>query len=75
MAPPDGSELIRRIRAGEGGLRSIPAIAVTKYEGTECYRAIEAGYQSCLTKPVNPETLVETILRLTKKKRTGGRDS
>ena len=72
MFPPDGFELIRRVRTGEGGTRTIAAIAVTRYGGTECYRALEAGYHSCLSKPVNPETLAEIILRLTK--RGGGAD-
>ncbi len=59
----DGYDLIQRIRAmdkNSGG--AIPAIAVTAYARTEDRtRALQAGYQSHLAKPVEPTELVAAI--------------
>jgi CheY-like chemotaxis protein len=59
--------LIRRIRTlspEEGG--DIPAIALTAYAGaTDRRRALLAGFQTHLAKPVEPADLVAVILSLT----------
>ncbi|MBW4525705.1 MAG: response regulator [Phormidium tanganyikae FI6-MK23] len=59
----NGYELIRQIRARpieQGG--KIPAIALTSYAGDyDQRRAIAAGFQRHLSKPVEPEQLVKSI--------------
>ncbi|MBW4441448.1 MAG: response regulator [Plectolyngbya sp. WJT66-NPBG17] len=59
----NGYELIRQIRARpieQGG--KIPAIALTSYAGDyDQRRAISAGFQQHLSKPVEPEQLVKSI--------------
>ena len=62
----DGYDLIRQIRAREpadGG--TVPAIALTGYAGVhENERAVSAGYQMYLAKPVEPGRLAEIITTL-----------
>ncbi|MEG4232989.1 PAS domain S-box protein [Microcoleus sp. Pol11C3] len=66
MPQIDGYELIRQIRQlspEQGG--QIPAIALTAYAGeTNQQQALAAGFHKHLPKPVEPETLVETIEQL-----------
>jgi PAS domain S-box-containing protein len=61
MPDTDGYELIRRVRTSTNAkTRQIPAIAVTAYANPEDrIRAVVAGYQAHLPKPVDP-TLVAT---------------
>ena len=63
MPDEDGYDLIKKIRSmtvEEGG--QVPAIALTGYaEKDEGERALRAGYQLHLTKPVDWSHLVETI--------------
>jgi len=63
MPEEDGYALLRRVRAlppEQGGLT--PAIALTAYAGgQDRQRAIEAGFQAHLAKPIEPSTLVNTI--------------
>jgi CheY-like chemotaxis protein len=55
MGGSDGYELIRRIRASGRSADTMPAIALTAYGGDlDRVRAIEAGYQRHLVKPVRP---------------------
>jgi CheY-like chemotaxis protein len=66
MPEMDGYQLIQHIRARspqQGGC--IPAIALTAY-ATEVdqQKALQAGFQAHLTKPISPETLLETITSL-----------
>jgi PAS domain S-box-containing protein len=64
MPEVDGYSLMRQVRAWEQGAE-VPAIALTAYAGEIDYqRAISAGFQTHLTKPVEPEALIETIARL-----------
>lgn len=67
MAGENGYELIRKVRARspeEGG--HIPAIALTAYARAADRRsALLAGFQTHLSKPVEPEDLVAVILSLT----------
>lgn len=63
----DGYELIRQIRAREKqqGRRAVPALALTAFaRHSDRQRALEAGYQEHLAKPVEPGVLVETLARL-----------
>ena len=63
MPCEDGYALIRRIRslsADQGG--NIPAVALTAYARTEDrIRAVQAGFQSHVVKPVEPEELVTMV--------------
>jgi len=66
MADEDGYELIRKVRAlpaERGGLT--PAIALTGYATRkDRERALSAGYQLHLAKPVEPPDLVAAIAGL-----------
>jgi PAS domain S-box-containing protein len=66
MPGTDGNQLIRQIRTGAGGASSyVPAIAVTasaRLEDRE--RALRAGFDDYIAKPVEPVGLVGTIARL-----------
>ncbi|MDB5220653.1 MAG: todS, partial [Myxococcaceae bacterium] len=65
MPDEDGYDLIRRIRAGTGDMRGVPALAVTAYAGAEDRRrAIGAGYQMYLAKPFDPDELIGAISHL-----------
>jgi CheY-like chemotaxis protein len=69
MAGVDGYEFMAGVRArprDRGGL--IPAIALTAYARTEDrIRALEAGYQMHIPKPVEPEELMTVIHALTRR--------
>ena len=68
MPGNDGFSLIRKVRAlGPEMGGEIPAIALTGHAGEEQrQKAISAGFQIHLVKPVEPTTLVEVIATLTK---------
>jgi CheY-like chemotaxis protein len=62
MPGRDGYDLIRTIRKKKNLL---PAAAVTAFTGDEDRaRALEAGFQVHLGKPMQPERLLSTVLRL-----------
>ncbi len=63
----DGYELIRKIRDIEGALgRYTPAVALTAYPRVEDRaRALRAGYQMHVPKPVAPHELASVIATLT----------
>jgi PAS domain S-box-containing protein len=63
----DGHDLMRRIRRlDKTGRDSVPAIALTAYARSEDRtRALRAGYQAHMAKPVEPAELVATIASLT----------
>ncbi|MFZ5468795.1 MAG: ATP-binding protein [Myxococcota bacterium] len=69
MPGEDGYSLIRRIRqlpAREGG--RVPAIALTAFARAEDrVRALEAGFQSHVTKPVEPAELAAVVASLVPK--------
>jgi len=62
----DGYSLIRKVRerrAADGG--NVPAAALTAYARAEDrLRALEAGFQTHLAKPVDPSEFVATVARL-----------
>jgi CheY-like chemotaxis protein len=63
----DGYELIRKIRDVEAALgRYTPAVALTAYPRVEDRaRALRAGYQMHVPKPVAPDDLASVIATLT----------
>jgi CheY-like chemotaxis protein len=67
MPGEDGYSLIRRLRSlprDEGG--DIPAVALTSFSRPEDReRALAAGFQAFLTKPVVPSRLIASVARLT----------
>jgi CheY-like chemotaxis protein len=68
MPSEDGYDLIRRVRARDverGG--RIPALALTGYASADdAARALAAGYQTHLAKPVAPNDLVNAVATLVK---------
>jgi signal transduction histidine kinase/integral membrane sensor domain MASE1 len=63
MPGADGYDLIAAVRAARG--TAIPAVALTAYAGREVReRAIAAGFAAHATKPLNPEDLVDLIVKL-----------
>ena len=65
MPDADGYELIRRVRALEDGAAATPAIALTAFARAEDReRALEAGYQLHVAKPVDPGRLVAAVASL-----------
>ena len=69
MPGEDGYSLIRKVRASEiPEFRSVPAIALTAYAGPgDRMRALEAGFQMHMAKPVQPAELVLVVANLTKR--------
>jgi CheY-like chemotaxis protein len=66
MADTDGFALIRTIRSSDSQkARSLPAIAVTAYANPEDrVRALVAGYQNHIPKPVDSHALAAAIVQL-----------
>ena len=59
----DGYELLRRLRARHGV--NLPAVALTAYaRATDRERALAAGFQRYVVKPVDPSHLVAVIASL-----------
>ncbi|WP_317033474.1 PAS domain S-box protein [Nodosilinea sp. E11] len=71
MADMDGYRLMQQIRSrppAQGG--TVPAIALTAYAAEiDQKRALEVGFQTHLTKPLEPERFVSEIVTLLKPKR------
>lgn len=67
MPDADGCELIRRVRAhANGRVRDIRAIALTAYaRSKDRLRALQAGFQMHVPKPVDEEELTTVIAALT----------
>ncbi len=63
MPGEDGYMLLRQVRAREarrGG--HLPALALTAYaRGEDCKKALDAGFQKHMSKPVNPDDLVMVV--------------
>ena len=70
MPGEDGYSLIRRVRqlsTVDGG--SVPAVALTAYARSEDrMKALLAGYQMHLSKPVEPAELITVVASLTKRR-------
>ncbi len=68
MPDVDGYALVRQIRSlpSDGG-GTVPAIALTAYaRSVDGDRALAAGFQAHVTKPVDPDTLTAAVARLTR---------
>jgi len=62
MPGEDGYALIRKVRQCGDGSRNIPAIALTAYaRESDKEKAIGAGFQAHLTKPVEPDELRQVV--------------
>jgi hypothetical protein len=75
MPVHDGYELIRRLRAlsADAGGRT-PATALTGFARPEDgVRAVDAGFNTHMAKPVDPARLVEVVAKLAEKPRAGDR--
>ncbi len=65
MPVVDGFELMRRIRSGQGSSTCVPAIALTAFTRAEDReRALRAGFDGFLQKPVNAQQLVSNVASL-----------
>jgi len=68
MPGEDGWTLIRRVRGLSDRRAAVPAIALTAYARTEDrIKAIQAGFQMHLSKPVEPLELVAMVKSLTRR--------
>jgi CheY-like chemotaxis protein len=65
MPGEDGYDLIRRVRRLSSSAAALPAAAVTARTGdTDRQRALQAGFQVHLPKPIDPQMLVSTVATL-----------
>ncbi len=65
MPTEDGYQLMRRIRALDAELGRIPAVAVTGYATSDdVARALHAGFQRHISKPMDPAAFVATVAEL-----------
>jgi signal transduction histidine kinase/DNA-binding response OmpR family regulator len=66
MPVEDGYELIKQVRNFDAKHHGrIPAVALTAYAGAEDHRrALDAGFQMHLAKPIVPKDLIETVARI-----------
>lgn len=61
----DGYTFIRKVRELETPQRLIPALALTAYASkSDCQLAIEAGFQIHLSKPFEPNELINIVAKL-----------
>jgi CheY-like chemotaxis protein len=69
MPGEDGYGLVKRLRSDKDPeLKGLPAVALTAYAGEDDRtRALDAGFQIHLPKPVDPEALIEAVGKLVKK--------
>jgi signal transduction histidine kinase/CheY-like chemotaxis protein len=70
MPGEDGYSLIRKIRLQEPPSRHVPAIALTAYtRSVDRVRALAAGFQTHMSKPVEPAELVAAVKSLATQRR------
>ena len=63
MPGEDGYAFLRRLRAMDGPLSSVPAIAVTAYAGkAEESKALRAGFRLFRAKPLPPDAALAAIV-------------
>jgi CheY-like chemotaxis protein len=74
MPGEDGYRLIQRVRAlGSASGGGLPAVALTAYARTEDrMRALSAGFQAHLPKPVEPEELAALVADLARRAAPSG---
>ncbi|HEX9943863.1 MAG TPA: ATP-binding protein [Thermoanaerobaculia bacterium] len=72
MPEEDGYSLIGKVRALDRHVRDLPAIALTAYAGeADRRRALEAGFQIHLAKPVEPADLASAVASLAQRSLQG----
>jgi len=66
MPVEDGYSLIRKVRSSESDkIKRLPAVALTAYASQQDRdRAIAAGYNEHLTKPIDPALFAAVLARL-----------
>jgi signal transduction histidine kinase/ActR/RegA family two-component response regulator len=65
MPHEDGYSLIQKVRASTSPTRLIPAVALTAYARPEDQqRALAAGFNDFMAKPVEPQALLELLTRI-----------
>lgn len=65
MPGDDGYALIRRVREGASRFTRVPALALTAYASPEdARRAVLAGFDMHMAKPIEPATLTAVVSRL-----------
>jgi signal transduction histidine kinase len=68
MAGEDGYDLLRRIRALGPERGAVPTIALTAYShADDRHRALEAGFDVHLGKPLDPEELVSQVAQVARR--------
>jgi CheY-like chemotaxis protein len=69
MPAMDGLEMVSRLRQGQGRNHGIPAVALTAFAATEDRkRALLAGFDTFLSKPVDLGEVVAVIARMARHK-------
>jgi len=63
MPQMDGFELLNNVRRLEPQIGSLPALAFTASAGYKA-RSLRAGFQAYLAKPITPNQLVTTIIKI-----------
>jgi PAS domain S-box-containing protein len=65
MPDEDGYQLLRRVRASGWHERRLPAVALTAYAGDDHRRrALDAGYQEHVAKPLDVRRIVQLVTHL-----------
>lgn len=65
MPGEDGFSLVRKVRALEGPLADVPAIALTAYAHADDGRRVQrAGFQLHLSKPIEPHRITLAVRRV-----------
>jgi CheY-like chemotaxis protein len=68
MAGMDGYALIRQVRT-QPALRRMPAIALTAHaRGEMRVRALQAGFDTYVAKPLDPAELLTVVITLTRRR-------
>ena len=71
MPGEDGCAFIRRLRASGEGIRNVPAVALTAYAESDAGpRALLAGFQKFVQKPVEIDELAELVRTLSERAQT-----
>jgi PAS domain S-box-containing protein len=71
MPGEDGYDFIRKLRASGSPYALLPAIAVTAYaDSADRARALAAGFDAHLAKPIDPRSLADGVLTVMKRNRT-----
>ena len=70
MPLEDGYALIEKLRSMQGrGVARLPAVALTAYASAEDHkRALAAGYDIHVAKPIEPGRLVSAVVKLTRRR-------